>query len=75
MTITRVAAVTALTFAAFFGAGLVDGIASADPAPGRLGPYAALAACEREGNAGIENGEWADYECEGAPGAWTIVAR
>ncbi|WP_433659422.1 hypothetical protein ACQPW1_43920 [Nocardia sp. CA-128927] len=75
MTIARITAVTVITFAGFFGAGLADGIAAADPAPGRLGPYEALATCEREGNIGMETGEWADYECTGAAGAWYIAPR
>ncbi|MFB8278453.1 hypothetical protein [Nocardia colli] len=75
MKITRIAAIATIAFIGFLGAGLVDGVASADPAPGRLGPYEALYTCEREGNIGMENGEWADYNCEGAPGSWLIVPR
>lgn len=72
MTIARFAAVAAITFAGLFGAGLTDGIAAAAPEQTGLGPYEQLATCERQGNLGMENGEWADYTCEGAPGAWYI---
>ncbi|WP_069161667.1 hypothetical protein [Nocardia altamirensis] len=71
MTIARIAAIAAITFAGFAGAGL----ASAAPDPARLGPYEALSTCERQGNIGIENGEWGDYDCTGGPGAWFISPR
>lgn len=40
-----------------------------------LGPFEQESQCLARGNRGIESGEWADYECVGGPGAWSVQPR
>lgn len=71
----------ALTFAGVLATGTVGATAAFAATPSvqasydnhiSLGPYEQLSTCLRNGNRGIDEGEWDDFECEGGPGAWYI---
>jgi hypothetical protein len=39
--------------------------------PDRIGPFEQWSACEHEGNAGMDDGRWKDYTCDGVvPQIW-----
>ncbi|MFG1797833.1 hypothetical protein [Nocardia sp. NPDC049149] len=77
----RVAATAALTVAGFFGAiapafaGPFDSGSAAPSAPGNTGPFEYEHQCLARGNQGIQNGEWADFDCVGSYGAWQLIPR
>ncbi|WP_069161668.1 hypothetical protein [Nocardia altamirensis] len=74
----RVAATAALTVAGFFGAiapAFAGPFGSGSAAPGSTGPFEYEHQCLSRGNLGIQNGEWADYDCVGSYGAWQLIPR
>jgi hypothetical protein len=69
---TRIAGVlVGMTMAGVLATG-VGQAAAAESSHISLGPYDQFSSCSRNGNQGIEDGEWSDYECVGSAGAWYI---